>query len=71
MANEEVPAYIGRCKCGAIRFVTVDLPEYRNRTADDVAECIRDGLKIEPVTVGYVRKHGLGDCACKKEVDHA
>jgi len=70
MANEDVPAYIGRCKCGAIRFATVDVPEYRESNADYIAQCIRDGLRIEPVTVGYVRKMGLNDCTCKMEADH-
>ena len=64
MANEEVPAYIGRCKCGAIKFTTVDKPEYAKENAKEIAKCIRDGLTIERVTVGDVRTMDWGDCTC-------
>ena len=67
MANEEVPAYIGRCKCGAIRFTTVDKPEYAKDNAKEIAKCIRAGLIIERVTVGYVRATPWGDCTCCKK----
>ncbi len=36
MANEEVPAYIGRCKCGAIRFTCVDKAEYAKDNAKEI-----------------------------------
>ena len=65
MANEEVPAYIGRCKCGAIRFTCVDKPEYAKDNAKEIAKCIRNGLAIERVTVGYVRTTDWGECTCK------
>ena len=66
--RKKTPAYIALCKCGAIVMATVDKPEYAGNVANDVADCIRRGFKIERVTVGYVHdKGGLGTCTCVKD----
>ncbi len=65
--SKDKPAYIGRCKkCGAISMATVDIPEHADDVALDVADCIRRGLSIERVTVGYVHEHSLSDCTCEQ-----
>ena len=60
------PSYIARCKCGCggIVMATVDIPKHKKETAKTVAECIRDGLVVERVTVGYVRSNPFG---CQKK----
>jgi hypothetical protein len=65
MANEEFPAYIARCKCGAIIMATVDVPEHAAEVAKEIAKCVREGYAIERVTVGYVRQN-WSDCTCKQ-----
>jgi hypothetical protein len=71
MANEEVPAYIARCKCGCggLVFACVDDPKCQDKrrlkdTADSVAEMIREGYAIERMSVGEVRTAKFG-CAHK------
>ena len=58
--------YIGRCEgCGVIQAATVDDRGDLRRTAQWVAEMIRDGLIIERVTSEWVRTSGqFGDCTC-------
>jgi Ethanolamine utilization protein EutJ (predicted chaperonin) len=49
-------AYIGRHpKCGHIVFAVVDVQGREKQTARDVAGAVRDGLKIERMTVEAVR----------------
>lgn len=67
MANEEVPAYIARCKCGAIIMATVDKPELSEDNAKEIAACIRQGYVIERTTVGHVREMDWMDCTCNSE----
>lgn len=42
--------YIGLCEHGKARAICVDLPEYREHTASDIAEWIKDGLTVQRVT---------------------
>jgi Ethanolamine utilization protein EutJ (predicted chaperonin) len=60
--KDQTPAYIARCKCGCrgIVMCTVDRPEHAVDVAKEVADCIRDGLTVEHVTVGYVHEFGFG-----------
>jgi hypothetical protein len=68
--RELTPAYISLCKCGCggIIMAAVDRPEYAKDVAQDVAEAIREGYKVEHVTVGYVHQHHLG-CLRKVKQD--
>lgn len=61
MSDENFPCYIARKPdCGCIVMAVVDEPRHAKDTAKEIAKCIRDGLTIERVTVGYVRTHELG-----------
>lgn len=66
--DENHPCYIARCKCGCTGIVVaiVDNPEHKKEIAKEVASCIKDGLSIERVTVGYVRSNPFG-CLKEKE----
>ena len=55
MSNELEFCYIARDEGGKAVCATVDGRD--KRTADDLAEWVREGLTIERVTVGWVRKH--------------
>lgn len=46
-------------------MATVDIPEHKDDTAKEVAECVRAGFAIEHVTVGYVREN-WSNCTCAK-----
>ncbi len=62
MANEDMPCYIARCRCGcgALMFASVDEPEQpqaqRDDTAKEIADLVRKGFTIERMPVGEVRK---------------
>jgi hypothetical protein len=62
VADEEVPCYIARCKCGCghLVFASVDEPtqsdERRRGTAKEIADLIREGFTVERLSVGEVRK---------------
>ena len=60
----EPMAYIARKPCGCVVFVTVDDERYKQDTAKEIAECIREGLTVERVTCEAVRD---GDFGCKCE----
>jgi len=66
MSDEQVPAYIARCRvCGGIIMAAVDDDEVdRGALAEDVARAIRDGHSVERVTVGWVRSHADDWCRC-------
>lgn len=63
---DERMAYIGRCKCGAIRAAVADDPEYAKDTAASVARFIKDGLMVERMSCADVRS-GNWKCSCQKE----
>jgi hypothetical protein len=54
-------AYIGRASCGCIRAVIVDsaLAQGLQQVARETSRWIRDGLKIERITVEEVRASKL------------
>jgi len=65
-AEQEEMCFIGKCRgCGAIRFATVDKPEYAAENAKEVARCIKAGLVIRTVTAEEVRS-GNWKCTCAK-----
>ena len=72
MSDEDIPAYIGRCKCGGIVFAQVNDPKdnddkaYQKSMSHEIGRCIRAGLTIENSTVGYARKNFDG-CKCPKK----
>jgi len=58
-------AYVGRCKCGAIRMAVVDEPDNPAFTAQYVAEIIKRGYKLEHIPEEQVRTDNR-TCKCKK-----
>jgi hypothetical protein len=70
MADENVPCYIARCKCGcgSLVFASVDEPNQsaarRKDNAKEIASMIADGFTIERMNVGEVRTAKWG-CATK------
>jgi hypothetical protein len=61
-ADRDVPAYIARAACGCTKMATVDLPEHAKDNAKEIARCMRVGLTIERVTVGWVRDNWHSEC---------
>ena len=63
MANENVPSYITRAKCGCVVGACVDDGFHPEDVKEFLHEAIDDDCTIERVTVGWVREHGLEQCA--------
>ncbi len=55
--TEEPMSYIGRAKCGCIRYAAVDTPDMARQIANDIVKIIRDGGTVERVTSEYVRQN--------------
>ena len=53
----ETMCYVAQCKCGcgALIFASVDAPGREKDNAKKVASLIRDGFKVERMTVESVR----------------
>jgi len=65
-------AYIARCSCGGIVMATAkDVPSCAKETANDVAECIKQGYAIETLTAEEVRSQkwceNHGKCGKEKK----
>lgn len=66
MADENVPCYIARCKCGygSLVFASVDEPNQsaarRKDNAKEIAGLIAQGFTIDRMNVGDVRKAQWG-----------
>lgn len=56
-------AYAAIKPCGCMVAATVDRPEWAKSTAKDVASYLRDGLRVERLTIEEVRAK-LGPCHC-------
>ena len=63
-------AYIARAKCNCIKMAIADNPKRLEEIANELADCIKDGLIIERVSMDYVKKNFTLECAeCKKNID--
>lgn len=60
MNQDATHAYVGFRPCGCLVFASVDLPDEPKRTAKNVAEAIRDGLRIERQALEVVRATAFG-----------
>ena len=59
--------YAGRCThCGHICAAVIARPNMPQRTADNVAEFIEEGLLIELLPIEKIRAE-LQECTCEKE----
>lgn len=54
---EEPMSYIGRARCGCIRFAAIDEPDMAKENAKAIAQIIKQGGTIERVTCEYVRQN--------------
>lgn len=56
-------SYIGRCPgCKGVTAYISDIPEFKRRTASEVAQLIRDGLEIERLPSDSLPE--LNGCSC-------
>lgn len=53
--SEDHFAYVGITACGCMVCATVDDPRWNRETAKDVAVWLRDGLRVERISVERVR----------------
>ena len=53
----EPMSYIGRAKCGCIRYACIDEPELADEIAKSMVRIIKDGGTVERVTSEYVRQN--------------
>lgn len=71
MADEEIPAYVGICKCGKCVACAVDDPKdagdkvAQKDLAKWVAGLVKSGLRVERKTVGWCRQN-VEICTCPK-----
>ena len=59
--------YIGKKDCGCVVFACVDEPEYKDDTAESLAEAIRDGYTIEHIESDVGPK--LQSCRCGQTME--
>ena len=61
--------FISRCDCGGLTFAAVDTPERRKDNAKEVAALIRDGRRVENLSVTEVRgaRWCFGECKGKRK----
>jgi hypothetical protein len=63
--TNESYSYIAKCpKCGLLVAMAVDKPGHAKRTANLVAQCIREGFAVERVASEWVREN-WHFCECK------
>lgn len=66
-AREATHCYVGIAACDCRRAVVVDMPDNAKQTAKTVAEFLREGLRIERMTIEDFRRIGLSLCECAHE----
>jgi hypothetical protein len=65
-SDEDLKAFVGRCKCGGVVFAAVDKPEYRKDNAEAVADLIANGFTIEHIPIALARESKW----CTKSKEH-
>lgn len=61
------PCFVGFGECGHIVACAVDSPEHAKTNAKDVSSWMREGLRIEKMSVAEVRVGKWCDCKRKKK----
>lgn len=71
MRDKDIPAYVGIMDCGCVVMAVVDdgNPKRLKNVAQDVYECIMDGVPVHRKTVGWVNENGLATCAYHKALE--
>lgn len=62
MDRDNTPCFVGYGECGHIKAVSVDEPQRKEDNAKFVASLVRDGLRLEKLSVSDVRKAKWCDC---------
>lgn len=60
------PCFAAMCKCGGWVGVAVDIPQCARENSRSVAKWMRDGFKIEKVTVQSIRDGSCAMCECSR-----
>lgn len=60
--NEDIPAFIGRAKCGCIVAMVIADEKFPETTKRGLCDMVDDNLIIDRVTVGFCRQHGFEKC---------
>lgn len=60
--------YVGRKPCGCTVAACMDMPKHKKDVAKFLADCVKDGLTIERVTLDDARCT-LKRCECKQGVE--
>ena len=68
--NDATHAYVGYRPCGHPVSLMVDMPDDRKTTASWVAQEIRDGHRIELVTIERAREIGVTYCSCVQPAEY-
>lgn len=59
MSEEQVYAYRAMCEHGKTRAIVVDEPDVMRDCAKDIASWLKDGLRLERVTIEDARKSDI------------
>lgn len=70
MSDENVPAYIGKLRCGCVISAVVDDGKCLQPVKDFLREAARYGYVIERTTVGWFREHGFQRCEEHQKVEN-
>jgi hypothetical protein len=60
------PVFAGICPCGGWIAVIVDTPEHAARNAKEVSRLMRQGFRIDKITVDDVRTGRAVMCECER-----
>jgi hypothetical protein len=60
------PCFIAYCECGGWIAVSVDEPDHIKENAEEVANWIRAGFRLEKCTVADVRTGRVQMCECDR-----
>ncbi len=61
-----VPVFAAMCTCGGWVGVAVDEAQYAKENAKAVAKWMRDGYRIDKITVNDVRTGKVQMCECER-----
>lgn len=68
MPETQSYAYIGRKPCGCVTSAIAVAPETLKRIPKFIMDLVKNGVKVEHVTVEYVREN-LRQCKCDNQKD--
>ena len=61
-------AYVCTCKHGKVQVMMVDIPEEAKENGKEIARAMKQGLRVDRVTMEDARKSNFGPCPeCRAE----